>query len=447
MDEKLPPSSAIAEEAVLGSLLIDNDAIPRVAALLEPEDFHDGVRASHYRAMLALWRGGVAVDQLTLLDSMDGSYDPQLLARAVDATPTSLHAEHHARIVARLATRRRLVSAAESITKAAYDEREDLGELEDEAVRLVLEARGRERRDARPLSELARAYYDRIGQLCRRDSVVLGVPTGFADLDAILGGLHRSDLVVLAARPRIGKTSLSLGIAVNAARLGHHVAFFSLEMSAEQVVRRLVSLESAVPVTSLRTGSLAESDWPAFAKATDTLDRLPIWVDDAAGITPEYLRAAVMRLDAEHGLDLVVVDYLQLMRLAGRQKSRYETVTEIGQSLKALARNLDVPVLALSQLNRSCEARLDKHPQLHDLRESGDLEQTANVVILLYRDELYNENTERPNIADVTVAKNRDGPEGTCSLFFRKELAQFQNAEVRRQNVEDAYANHWASVL
>jgi len=218
-------------------------------------------------------------------------------------------------------------------------------------------------------------------------------------------------------------------------------------MSNEQIVRRLISLESAIPVTSLRTANWPESEWPAFMKATDTIEKLPVFVDDTPGIGPVELRAKAMQIDAMAGLDLIVVDFLQLMRAGGRHESRYMEVTAISQALKALAMDMNLPVLALSQLSRACEQRGDKRPVLSDLRESGDIEQTANAVIFIYRDEMYNKNTERPNIADIIVAKNRDGPIGTADLYFRKELAQFLDAEVRRQAIEDDHYSHYANRL
>ena len=438
IDQELYPHNLEAEQSIIGAVLIDADAVPRVAAILETEDFHNPQCRQVWSAVLTLHNRGEPVDLLTVGDELEKRGQPDaaiFMIQATDLVPTSVHAEHYAKMVERLSTRRKLLGASGQIAKAACDESQDLDAVEDQAMNLILGARSRERRQAQPVSALVRAYYDRIEALQRSDRA-LGLPTGYPDLDGILGGLQRSDLVLLAARPRVGKTSLALCMARNAAKLGERIAFFSLEMSSEQVTRRLVSLESNIAVTSLKTGKLLSEEWPAFMQATDTIDRLPIWVDDTPGATVEHIRAGALRIEAQAGgLNLIIVDYLQLMRGKSGMK-RYELVTEIGQGLKMLAKDLNVPVLALSQLNRECENRGDKRPQLHDLRESGDLEQTANVVLFLYRDELYNPDTEHRNIADVHVAKNRDGSEGTINLWFEGHLTRFSNVQVRNVSGE-----------
>ena len=303
-------------------------------------------------------------------------------------------------------------------------------------MKLVLGARSKERRQAQPVSALVRAYYDRIEALQKSDRA-LGLPTGYPELDGILGGLQRSDLVLLAARPSMGKTALALCMARNVVSLGAKVAFFSMEMSNEQVMNRLVSLESSISVTSLKTGKLADAEWPPFMQATDSIDNMSIWIDDSPSATPEEIRAKAMTIEAQaKGLDLIIVDYLQLMRGGKPGMKRYELVTEVGQALKGLAKDLRVPILALSQLNRECENRADKRPQLHDLSESGHLEQAANVVMLLYRDEYYNPETAERNIAEIAVAKNRDGPKGTANLWFEGHLTRFSNVQVRNVSGE-----------
>ena len=438
MTEDLAPFNLEAEQSIIGAVLIDADAVPRVAAILETEDFHNPQCRQVWSAVLTLHNRGEPVDLLTVGDELEKRGQPDaaiFMIQATDLVPTSVHAEHYAKMVERLSTRRKLLDASGQIARVACDESQELDAVEDQAMKLVLGARSKERRQAQPVSALVRAYYDRIEALQRSDRA-LGLPTGYPDLDGILGGLQRSDLVLLASRPSIGKTSLALCVARNAAKLDEKVAFFSLEMDSGQVTRRLVSLESSIAVTSLKTGKLLSEEWPAFMQATDAIDRLPIWVDDTPGATVEHIRAGALRIEAQAGgLNLIIVDYLQLMRSKSGMK-RYELVTEIGQGLKALAMDLNVPILALSQLNRACEERADKRPQLHDLRESGDLEQTANAVIFLYRDEFYNPETEQRNIAEANVAKNRDGPKGTANLWFEGHLTRFSNVQVRNVSGE-----------
>jgi replicative DNA helicase len=297
-----------------------------------------------------------------------------------------------------------------------------------------------ERRIARelvPVRQVLSEYYDRIEYLTLHRGELIGIPTGFVDLDKLLGGLQRSDMVILAARPSVGKSSLALSIAHNAAKKhNQRVAFFTLEMSNEQIVQRLISAETGINSQSLRRGEIEDHQWGRFVKATNDLAETHFYVDDTPGVSALELRTKARRLHSEVGVDLVVVDYLQLMRGDVRSENRVQEISAISRGLKALARELDVPVLALSQLSRSVESRTDKRPMLSDLRESGALEQDADVVIFIYRDEMYNENTERPNIADIIVAKHRNGPTGTISLYFKRELAQFREAELRRTELD-----------
>jgi replicative DNA helicase len=291
-------------------------------------------------------------------------------------------------------------------------------------------------RDMAPIQEVIRSYYDRIQYLYDHRDEPLGVPTGFIDLDRLLGGLQKSDLVILAARPGVGKTSLGLSFIRNAARLGKHVAVFSLEMSKEQIVQRLVSAETGIDAQRLRLVDLQENDWALLSHAMGVLSELPIFIDDTPSISALQLRTKARRLDAEHGLDLIFVDYLQLMTGDTRVENRVQEVSYISRMLKGLARELDVPLVAASQLSRAVEQRTDKRPVLSDLRESGSLEQDADVVMFIYRDELYNEETERQHIADILVSKHRNGPTGVIQLFFRQQLAQFLDAETRVQPLD-----------
>ncbi len=442
--ERLPPQSVEAEEAVLGSILIDPDAIIRVAAMLKPEDFYREKHGWIYETALILHERREPIDFLTVCDELErrGQLEEvggaAFITTLINVVPTSIHAEHYARIVERTATRRRLIEAAGQIAALAYQEAEDVDEVVDRAEQVLFGVSERRiSRELVPIKQVLSEYYDRIEYLTRHQGEMIGIPTGFTDIDKLLGGLQRSDLVILAARPSVGKTSLALSFAHNSAKkYGQRVAFFSLEMSDEQVVQRLISAETGINAQRLRRGDIEQDEWGRFIKATSDLAETHIYIDDTPSISALELRTKARRLHAEIGIDLIVVDYLQLMRGDFRSENRVQEISSISRALKALARELNVPVLALSQLSRGVESRTDKRPILSDLRESGALEQDADVVIFIYRDEMYNENTERPNIADIMVAKHRNGPTGSVSLYFRKELAQFLEAEVRRQEVD-----------
>ena len=442
--ERLPPQNTEAEEAVLGSILIDPDAIIRIATVLRPEDFYREKHGWVYDTALALHERREPIDFLTVCDELErrGQLDEvggtAFITTLVNTVPTSIHAEHYARIVERAATRRRLIEAAGSIAGLAYQEADDVEEVVDRAEQILFGVSERRiSRELVPIRQVLSEYYDRIEYLTRHQGEMLGVPTGFSDIDKLLGGLQKSDMIILAARPSVGKTSLALSFAHNAAKkYRQRVAFFSLEMSNEQVVQRLISAETGIDSQRLRRGNLNQDEWSRFMKAYNDLSETLIFIDDTPGVSALELRTKARRLHAEVGIDLIVVDYLQLMRGDYRSENRVQEISSISRALKGLARELNVPVLAISQLSRGVESRTDKKPILSDLRESGALEQDADVVVFIYRDEMYNENTERPNIADVIVAKHRNGPTGTVALYFRKELAQFLEAEVRKREVD-----------
>ncbi len=441
--ERLPPQNTEAEEAVLGGILIDPDAIIRVATFLRPEDFYREKLGWIFDTALALHERREPIDFLTVCDELErrGQLDEiggaAFITTLINAVPTSIHAEHYARIVERTATRRRLIEAAGQIAALAYQEAEDVDEVVDRAEQVLFGVSERRiSRELVPIKQILSEYYDRIEYLTRHRGEMIGIPTGFNDLDKLLGGLQRSDLIILAARPSVGKTSLALTIAHSAAkRYRQRIAFFSLEMSNEQVVQRLISSETGINAQRLRRGEIEENEWRRFMKAAGDLAETYFYIDDTPGISAQELRTKARRLHAEVGIDLLVVDYLQLMRGDFRSENRVQEISSISRALKALARELNVPILAISQLSRSVESRADRKPILSDLRESGALEQDADVVIFIYREEMYNENTERKNLADIMVAKHRNGPTGTVILYFRKELAQFLEAEVRRKEV------------
>jgi replicative DNA helicase len=441
--ERLPPQNVEAEEAILGALLIDPDAIIRVATFLNPEDFYREKHAWIYDTALTLHDRREPIDLLTVCDELerreqlDEVGGPAFITALTNAVPTSIHAEHYARIVERTATRRRLIDAAGQIAALAYQEADDVDEVVDRAEQVLFGVS--ERRIARelvPIKQVLSKYYDRVEYLTRHRGELIGIPTGYGRIDKLLGGLQRSDLVILAARPSVGKTSLALGFALNAAKkYGQRIAFFSLEMSNEQVIQRLISSETGIDAQRLRRGEIEQDEWGRFMKAASDLAEIYFFIDDTPGASALELRTKARRLHAEVGVDLIVVDYLQLMRGDYRSENRVQEISSISRALKSLARELNVPVLALSQLSRSVESRSDKRPILSDLRESGALEQDADVVMFIYRDEMYNDNTEWPNIADIMVAKHRNGPTGTVQLYFRKELAQYLEAEIVKKEV------------
>jgi replicative DNA helicase len=340
--------------------------------------------------------------------------------------------------VERTALRRRLIATASQIASFAYEEDQNVDEVIDrsEAVLFSISQR-RVARDLVPIKQVLTDYYDRIAYLYEHRGEPLGVPTSFIDLDRLLGGMQRSDLIIVAARPGVGKTSMLLAIALSAARkYKQKVAVFSLEMSNEQLVQRLISSETGIDSQRLRLGDLQEDEWPKFVEAAGRLSDTMMFIDDTPGLSALQLRTKARRLHAEYGLDLVMVDYLQLMSGDFRSENRVQEISYISRALKGLARELNVPLIAASQLSRAVEQRHDKRPILSDLRDSGSIEQDADVVMFIYRDELYNPDSELKNIADIIVAKHRHGPTGTVQLFFRKHLAQFVDAQVYHRSLE-----------
>lgn len=437
--EKLPPQNIEAEEAVLGALLIDPDAIIPVSTVLKPGDFYREKNGWIYSAALALHKRHEPIDFLTLCDELerrsqlDPLGGPAYVTGLINVVPTSIHVEHYATIVQRAAIRRRLIEAAGQIAALAYKEEDDVDEVVDRAEQVVFGvSSARLSRSVVPLRLAVSDYYDRVEYLNKHRGQMIGVPTGFARVDETLGGMQRSDMLVLAARPSMGKTSLALNIAHAAAKkFGQRVLVFSLEMSSEQVVERLTSAEAGIDSQRLRRGEIADDEWSRFMAATARLAELALYIDDTPALSVLEMRTKARRLHAEVGLDLIVVDYLQLMCGEGRRENRQQEVSAISRGIKALARELNIPILALSQLSRAVEARSDKRPILSDLRESGSIEQDADVVLFIYRDEVYNENTERRGIADILITKHRHGPIGSVPLLFRKPTASFVDAELR----------------
>ncbi|RIK40975.1 MAG: replicative DNA helicase [Chloroflexi bacterium] len=441
------PANLDAERAVLGSLMIDPDAIVKVASFLRPEDFYRERHVWLYQAMLALNERREPLDFVTIVDELErhGQLEeiggPAFLTDLISNTPTALFIDHYARIVEREAVRRRLISAAGKVAELAYDEGQEVDDVVDRAEQIILGvSESRIHRDLQPIRAIMNNVVDRIDFLARNQGTLMGVPTGFTMLDRLLGGLQKSDLIILAGRPGMGKSSFGLSIAQTAAkRFDARVAVFSLEMSNEQMVQRLLSMETGIDSHRLRLGAVQEEEWPVLLEAANMLANTNIFIDDTPAASVVEIRTKARRLYAEHGLDMIFIDYMQLMTgqgAIGRNDNRQQEISYISRSLKALARELNVPVLAASQLSRAVESRADKRPMLSDLRESGSIEQDADVVLFIYREDYYIEDTDRQNIADVLVAKHRHGATGTVSLYFRKELTQFRDLEIQRTELD-----------
>ncbi len=443
----LAPHSVEAEEAVLGSILMNPESLHEVRTFLSPEDFFILRHGWIYEGILRLSDRDDAIDTRTLaeelraqgrLDDIGGEAYLNYLPTTV---PTALHAEVYGHLVERASIRRRLLGAAGDIARLAHDEDRDINEVIDQAESaLFTVTEQRLHQELVPMSVALTRYYDRIEALRQSDEPSLGVSSGFADLDALLGGLQKSDLVIVAGRPGMGKTSFMLSLAMNAARKsGARIAMFSMEMSSEQLVQRMIAMETHINAQDLRQGKLNDAQWARFIEAVDSMSRLNIFFDDSPSLSAMQLRTKCRRLYREYGLDLVIIDYLQLMsagRSVGRDTNRVQEITYISRALKELARELNVPVLSAAQLSRAVEQRQDKRPQLSDLRESGSIEQDADVVIFLYRDDVYNPLSEQVGHADVIVAKHRNGPTGSIGLMFLKERTQFVGVHKQRQDLE-----------
>lgn len=442
--DKLPPQALEAEESVLGSLMIDKDAIIKVADILRPEDFYKRAHQLIYTAVLHLYGKSEPIDVLSLsnrlketgeLEAVGGS---GYLTGLVNTVPTASHVVHYGKIVRRKKILRDLLSASYEIAKMSWQEGDDVDVLLDEAEKRILSISERSlNQDFLPIKAALEDAFERIDKLHRGDGALRGLATGFADLDNYLAGLQKSDLVILAARPSLGKTALAMDIVRHAAvKEKTAVGIFSLEMSKEQVVDRLLASEAGVDLWRLRTGRLSmdgeDSDFAHIQEAMGILAEAPIFIDDAASSNVVQMRTMARRLQAEHNLGLVVVDYLQLMESHSGSDNRVQEISEISRSLKNLARELNVPVLAISQLSRAVESRSPQIPKLSDLRESGSIEQDADVVLFIYREDREKPNTEKKNIAEIHISKHRNGPVGKVELYFNPNEVSFKNLEKHR---------------
>ena len=431
------PHNREAEEAVLGAVLIFPESYFDLSQKLKGDDFYIIRNRWVWEAYSTLIERRQKIDLLTVsaalneknhLEEIGGT---AYLATLINQTPTSLHAEAYAEIVEENAMRRRMLEAANHLAKQAYDRGKSVNTLLDEAEKAVFGLS--ERRityDLQPIQQVLGSYYDRIDQLSQRPDEIFGVPTGLIDLDKILGGLQKSDLLIIAGRPGMGKTGFMLSVAKNAAQKHRkHVAIFSLEMSNEQLIQRLIAQETGIDTQRLRSGQLHDDEWSKFNHAIEVLSDTHIWLDDTPAITPLSLRTKCRRLHMEHQLDLIIVDYLQLMAGDTRTENRVQEVSYISRNLKVLARELNVPVLVGAQLSRAVEQRADKRPVLSDLRESGSLEQDSDIVMFIHRPDEKDADETRQDYAQIIIAKHRNGPTHTgIDLVFRTNLAKFDNA-------------------
>lgn len=435
--QKLPPQNVEMEQSILGAILQNNDAIVRLADTLQEEDFYHDAHKWLYRAMLDLFQENVPIDVLTVnewlkkKDRLDTIGGPAYLAELVELVPTAAHVDYHARVVREKSILRALIRTATNIVTDSYEADEDVAALLDRAERAILEiSQGKATSGFVDLQNVLKDSFRQLETLSARKEPITGLPTGFGDLDRQTAGLQPSDLIVIAGRPSMGKTTLALNIAAYAGmRTGKPIAVFSLEMSKEQLALRMLCAQAQVDSAKLRTGFLAGNDWSLLTTAAGDLSgQAHIYIDDTPMQTALDIRAKARRLRSEQGdLGLVIIDYLQLMQGRSRAENRQQEISDITRALKALARELHVPVVALSQLSRAVEQRRPPKPQLSDLRESGAIEQDADVVALLYRDEVYNEDSGERGVAEVNIAKHRNGPTGTLRLAFRGEFTRFDN--------------------
>jgi replicative DNA helicase len=433
---KIPPHNIEAEQAVLGGVLINNEALNSLMDILSPGDFYREAHAFLYEGMLELYTLGEPIDVITLSRTIakkgftEKTGGNEYLASLVDAVSTSAGIVHHASIIKDLSVRRKLIAQCSTISDSCFQEwgeTEALLEMAEQSIFDIAEEQINE--GFQPLNDVIRSSFKKLESVAGFDGYVTGIPSGFKDFDAYTSGLQPSDLIIIAARPSMGKTALALNIALNAAKeTGKAVAVFSLEMSRQQLGVRLLGADARINAAKLRTGYLAENDWDRLTDSANRLAELPIYIDDSSGASALEMKAKCRRLKKRNDLALVIIDYLQLIQGRRSAESRQIEISETSRMLKALAKDLNVPVIALSQLNRKVEDRPNKRPQMADLRESGAIEQDADVIAFIYRDEVYHQDTEtNRNIAEIIIGKQRNGPTGSFKLTFIKEFTLFQD--------------------
>ncbi len=433
--QMVPPHDSEAEQAVLSSVFMDREAAGVAFEILSGDDFYRPDNKIIFETAEELYNKNVPIDAITVKNRLvEKNVFEQVggmayLAQIATAVGSSINIKHYAEIVAEKSTLRKLIKASNEMAQMGYGAREDINSIMDKAEKSIFDImQGRNTGEFHHIRDVAVASFERIAEIYNTKEKITGVPTGFVDFDARTAGLQKSDLILLAARPSMGKTAFALNIAQNAAvRYNVPVAIFSLEMSREQLVNRMLCSEAMIDAQKLRTGEIDDKDWPKLVTAMGTLSEADIYIDDTPGITPMEIRAKCRRLKLEKGVGLIVIDYLQLMSSNRKTDSRQQEISDISRSLKAIAREMEAPIIALSQLSRACESRTDHRPMLSDLRESGAIEQDADIVAFLYRDEYYNKESEKKNMAELIIAKQRNGPTGTVDLAWMGQYTKFGN--------------------
>ncbi|OGC11207.1 replicative DNA helicase [candidate division WOR-1 bacterium RIFOXYA12_FULL_52_29] len=443
-EDKIPPQNLAAEQSVLGSMLLDKNAVFRAAEALAPDSFYRDAHRYIFEAILVLFDKGEPVDLVTVtetlrksgkLDAVGGSV---YVADLINSVPTAANVDHYTKIVEEKYILRRLIESGTSIVGEAFSDPHQIDDVLDNAEKMIFDIAMRHSREGfHKIDSVIKNVLDKIDSLYGKNQSITGVPTGYADLDNMTAGFQNSELIILAARPSVGKTAFALNIAQDVAiRSKIPVAIFSLEMSKESLAQRMLCAEAEIEQQKLKTATLSDTGWKKLTRALGRLSEAPIYIDDSASMSSTEIRAKARRLKLEKGLGLIIVDYLQLMRgNKSRVENRVQEISEIARSLKVMARELECPVVALSQLSRAVEQRPDRIPRLSDLRESGEIEQTADLVMFIHRDDYYNPQSERGNIAEIIIAKQRNGPVGQLELVFRKEIAKFASKESRYEEV------------
>ncbi|MCT4605820.1 MAG: replicative DNA helicase [Marinisporobacter sp.] len=438
---RVPPHNIDAEQSVLGAMILDKEAIVMSTELIRGEDFYKEAHKEIYDAIIALYSRDEPVDLVTLSEELGQRQTLEAiggityLTSLSSAVPTTTNVKYYAKIVEEKSILRRLIKASSEILEKGYQAEEEVNNILDLAEKNIFDISQKKSQEGfAVIREVLLETFDQIDALYKNKGGITGLTTGFADIDRKTSGLQRSDLILIAARPSMGKTAFSINVAQNAAiKTDASVAIFSLEMSKEQLVQRMLSSESHIEIQKIRTGGLTEDEWPKLARAMGPLAQAKIFIDDTPGITVMEMKAKCRRLKMEKGLDLVLIDYLQLMSGDGRSESRQQEISNISRSLKGLAREMDCPVIALSQLSRAPELRADHRPILSDLRESGAIEQDADIVMFLYRDEYYHDDSEKKNIGEVIIAKQRNGSTGTVELAWLGPFTKFANLDKYRE--------------
>ncbi len=439
---KIPPHDVDAEQAILGSMLTDQDAVIDAMEVLKPEDFYREDNKFIYQAIINLYNRGEPIDiitvkaELTSMQKFEAVGGIEYLATLPDKVPLVANADKYIKIVEEKSILRQLIKAANEIQSLGYAQNEEIDNIVDQSEKMIFNImQGKNQKGYTQIKDVLVETFAELEKLYNQKETITGVPTGFADLDYKTAGLHNSDLVLIAARPAMGKSAFALNIATYAAiNTKKPVVIFNLEMSKEQLVNRMLCSEAMVDSNKIRTGKIDEEDWIKLATALGPLSEAPIYIDDTPGISVAEIRAKCRKLKLEKNIGLVVIDYLQLIQGSGkRNASREQEISEISRSLKILAKELDVPVIALSQLSRAAEARQDHRPMLSDLRESGAIEQDADIVMFLYRDDYYNPDSEKKNIAEVILAKHRAGSTGTVELLWMGNYTKFANLDKYRE--------------